>query len=51
MEHEVNSDTICILCAWIDLQTLRKKAGRVRNHRTSRDHLYFQIGQNTEKIL
>ena len=41
--HEGNGDINCNCCAWNDPLTLDKGAGRIRNRRTSRDHLNYSI--------
>ena len=52
MGHEVNGDINCNWCAWEVPQRLAKRAGRVGNWRTNRDHPNYstiEVSQNTEK--
>ena len=52
MKHECDDDTNCNWSACNDPQSFQKRAGRVGNQRTSRDHPNYSIvdiGWNTEK--
>ena len=52
VEHEGDGDTTCNRCTWNDPQRLGKKAGRIGNRKTNRNHTNYstvEIGQNTGK--
>ena len=43
MEHESDGDTNCNWCAQNDPKSLGKRAGRVTNRMTNRDHPNYSI--------
>ena len=51
IEHEGDSDTNCNRCPRNDLQRLGKRAERVENRRTSRDHPNYSIVKIGKNIL
>ena len=52
MKHEGYDDTNCTWCIWDGYKMFRRKAGRVRHQRKTRElsnYNFLDISQNTKK--